>query len=340
MAYDVMIPGLLPPIEPAAIPEILADLELLGLRRLLDATVSAHNPIDVDTWLCEAFNVKASPDYPMAALARFATDPDMPNDCWMHADPVHISVRRDQLLLIGPQALSITDAELDALKPTLQQEVPAGYDWEFASASSWFLRGAEKPDTRTITLGQVEGRAISHALPHGPDAAQWRRVMTELQMALHQHEVNLAREARGELPINGVWIWGIGKLPETVQASYAAIWSDRALAAGLARCAGIQHHAVPADFPSFGKVGGQQLLILDALETPTQYADWAAWRDAIEKLDAQWLRPLSEMASSMQVLLPGQDRLLTLRPRPRRPWQFWRKVQPAAEALHRLITSQ
>lgn len=337
MTYDVMIPGLLPPIEPAAIAEILSGLELPGLRRLLDATVSAHEATDVDTWLCETFGVAAAPDYPMAALARYATAPGMPRHFWLHADPVHISVRRDQLILIGPQALNITDAEMQALLPTLEEQAPSGYEWDLASPSSWFLHGQSATNCATVPLGAVEGRPISRALPHGPDSAQWRRIMTELQMALHNHEVNTIRESQGALPINGVWIWGGGTLPEVARSSYSTVTSIRPLAAGLAKLAGARAAPTPGLFSDYPRSAGNQLLILDQLESAAQYGDWGVWRDGLEQLEAQWLGPMAGAALPTRLFLPAPQRLLVLQPRRSGLWTFWRKPAPAANAVQRLM---
>ena len=35
----------------------------------------------------------------------------------------------------------------------------------------------------------------------------------EAQMILHEHEINVAREERGDLPINSLWLCGGGTVP-------------------------------------------------------------------------------------------------------------------------------
>jgi hypothetical protein len=49
-------------------------------------------------------------------------------------------------------------------------------------------------------------------LPQGRDAGKMRRLMTELQMLLHEHPVNQRRLARGIPVANAVWFWGNGDL--------------------------------------------------------------------------------------------------------------------------------
>ncbi len=51
-------------------------------------------------------------------------------------------------------------------------------------------------------------------------------------MALHEHEVNLAREANGDLPINSLWLWGGGTAPEQVTRTQPPLFSDDPLLTG------------------------------------------------------------------------------------------------------------
>ena len=64
------------------------------------------------------------------------------------------------------------------------------------------------------------GRPL-RALPAAaaPTRARWRRWLTEMQMLLHEHPANAAREARGRSPVTGVWFWGGGARRRTPPAS-------------------------------------------------------------------------------------------------------------------------
>jgi hypothetical protein len=45
-------------------------------------------------------------------------------------------------------------------------------------------------------------------------AKKWRQMQNEIQMIWHDHPVNAARMERGELPINSVWLQGVGSLSQ------------------------------------------------------------------------------------------------------------------------------
>ena len=55
------------------------------------------------------------------------------------------------------------------------------------------------------------------------DARPWRRWLTEMQMLLHEHPVNAAREARGRAPVTGVWFSGGGRARADAAACGTAI---------------------------------------------------------------------------------------------------------------------
>ncbi len=56
----------------------------------------------------------------------------------------------------------------------------------------------------------VAGGDVFGFQPAGRDAPRLRRLMTEMEMWLFEHEINRAREAGGLRPITGLWLWGEG----------------------------------------------------------------------------------------------------------------------------------
>jgi hypothetical protein len=121
-------------------------------------------------------------------------------------------------------------------------------------------------------------------------------MMNELQMLLHDHPVNIAREARGEPAINSLWFWGGGKLPGTLTPQLNALYSDHPLAMGLAQHAGVPRHAVPADASELlaNMPHGQVVVLLDGLEWPAHYNDIEGWLDELQQLERAWFAPVLE----------------------------------------------
>jgi hypothetical protein len=124
-------------------------------------------------------------------------------------------------------------------------------------------------------------------------------LLNEVQMVLHEHPVNEAREARGEPALNSVWFWGAGRVPAFAEADTQthrqSVTADEPIALGLARGAQIRARGLPASAEAWldrAPEEGRHLVVLDALRLPLALADAAAFASAIEALEKQWFAPL------------------------------------------------
>src|SRR5690606_8095411 len=83
------------------------------------------------------------------------------------------------------------------------------------------------------------GGDVFEHLPEGDAGRRWRALLSEAQVILHNHPANAARAAAGKLPVNSLWFWGGGVLPDRVSTLHARLQSDdepaRALAHGTAQ---------------------------------------------------------------------------------------------------------
>ena len=78
----------------------------------------------------------------------------------------------------------------------------------------WLLRSEEPLQVQTVTPEFAAANPHAEILPRGRDAGALRRLMTEMQMLLHEHPVNTQRQARGLPAINAIWIHGEGILSD------------------------------------------------------------------------------------------------------------------------------
>jgi len=74
----------------------------------------------------------------------------------------------------------------------------------------WLLACRDTIDCETHEPAAAAGRDIRDLMPQGRDGRAMRRVMNEMQMALHEHPLSEQREARGQPSANAVWLWGFG----------------------------------------------------------------------------------------------------------------------------------
>lgn len=222
----------------------------------------------------------------------------------LRADPVAFVAGRDNVLLAG----RVDDLDRDqahALRETLAAHFAGdGVDFHVPRPDAWFATAQTHVPVDTTALGAIVG-PIQPFLPHGPQGSTWRRWLSEMQMLLHDHAVNAAREAQGRLPVTGIWIASGGTLPRMVPASattvYATARSDGDVARGLAALAQRPARALPERFAALlddaalrggaarrdaGPDSQAVLVVLDPID--------AADVDAAARLARDWLDPAVE----------------------------------------------
>src|SRR6267378_1336734 len=121
---------------------------------------------------------------------------------WMRADPVHLQVGRDSLVLADSAAFEVSRAESEALVEALNRHFGQTMLLYPLRPARWYVRLDKAPDMQTTPAAAARGAAIDEKLPAGPDAMRFNALMNEAQMLLHEHPVNAEREARGEPALN------------------------------------------------------------------------------------------------------------------------------------------
>jgi hypothetical protein len=232
-------------------------------------------------------------DWPIAPIALLGAGIPPGDQFWLCADPVHLQVNRDQLLLLAPEALTITDAEAVSLCAALNHHFAADHFTFLApQPQRWYLKTAQPARIQTSSLSQVAGRDVDRMLPQGEDSLDWHRTFNEIQMVLHAHSVNEQREQRGALPINSLWFSGGGKLPRASTAFKSMIGSS-AVVRGLSKLADIPFMATGQGIAAIG--ANDVLVELDEAARAAMRLDPSGWKQALEGLEQCWVSPLAQM---------------------------------------------
>ncbi|MBA3695228.1 MAG: hypothetical protein H0W85_00290 [Methylotenera sp.] len=151
---------------------------------------------------------------PNAAKALQETGIVATHQYWLFATPVHLILGRDHFVLADPATLSLSDGEAEALIASLNTHFShadfylKGFNL-YRSANVWFLGLDTDPQIATSNINAVINKDISPYMPAGSGALAWANWQNEVQMLLFDHPVNVARESRGELPINSLWCYGL-----------------------------------------------------------------------------------------------------------------------------------
>ena len=254
--------------------------------------------------------------WPLAALTRQADAGDAAGSAWLRADPAWVrpDINGARLLACGADLRLAADdsaALLPALRPLFGD---AGFPIDAPDPCRWYLRlpsGAALPDF--APPAEALGTELSEQLHDDSAAARrWRALLNEAQIVLHNHPWNQQRAERGLTPVNSLWFWGAGVLPDRVRTAHAAVAAEEEELRALALAAGAR--TAPAE--AFDAASATTLVDLRALRDLRLFADawllpvWAAVADG--KLDALTLD-----------LEDGAGYRLARRQR----WRAWRRPQ-------------
>ena len=266
-------------------------LRLPALETLLSRGNGADSACENESaWLCGRFGVQRQTDWPVAPLA-FAGDEGKPGAAyWLRADPVHLRVHNDGLILSAPDALKIVEAESRALTMALNRQFQAeGLVFHASHPQRWYLKMPQAPRIRTVPLKEAIGRDVNRLLPEGEERLRWHRIFNEVQMVMHAHPVNAAREERGAPLANSLWFWGGGTLPAS-NNPFDAIQSDDPLVRGLATLGGVIPVPGQGGFPT----GSNMLVDIRDAEHEFLRGNLTDWRKALETLEKRRFAPILE----------------------------------------------
>lgn len=182
--------------------------------------------------------------YGAAALMRAAETPatDVARTAWLRADPAHLQADINGGRLLATGAMLGLDAEdVAALVPALRPLFgDSGFELDAPHPERWYLR---LPREARLPAFEPPAQALGDdALAHFPEgetARRWRALWSESQVLLHQHPHNARRREQGRLPVNSLWFWGGGLLPDHVSTTFPSLCSDDPLLHALARAANI-----------------------------------------------------------------------------------------------------
>ena len=256
--------------------------------------------------------------WPAAALTRSRDASDAASAQWLRADPAWIrpDINGARMFACG-EGMQLTQEDVDALLPALRTLFgDAGFPIDAPDPSRWYLRlpeGARLPSFPDPE--QTLGADMVEIFAEAGDAAdagmrRWRVLLNEAQVVLHNHPWNERRASAGKPPVNSLWFWGGGRLPDRVATAHAQVGSADALVLSLATNAGVPARALPSRFES-GMDGLWDLR--DMRDLATLDADWlqpahaALMRRDIDRLDL-------DFADGSAYLLSRSQR-----------WRFWRK---------------
>lgn len=255
------------------------------------------------------------PETGLGALRMWGQTGDRPTVWIAAADPVYLEPRLDHLCLHALDAKSAPASDLRPLFDHLQLTLAEGTELGFARLDTCgYLRAAQPVATAMVPPYVVHQDMPNEYMPAGDDAAGYRQLVSEVEMALHDHDVNRRRQDSGEQPVNCLWLWGGGFAPEQTTEPHPPLFCNDPLLIGhwISKSSIVSNWS--GDIPSC------------AVASPAGFVAVVPEHDNPQVLE-QCLADLRSLLHS------GRLRRLTLmfrdgieaRIRPTHRWRFWRR---------------
>jgi hypothetical protein len=307
--------------------ELCAGMRLSALEKILARSQPEILSADfLEDWLCGAFGTADSAVAPVSLRAD-GVEPGAA--CWLRADPVHLHIGHDQMTVQPLTAVSPEDAE--RLCESLNLHFTAeGLQFMAPSSQRWYLKLEQEPMITTHSLSEAAGRDVRDYRPEGAEALRWDGLLNEIQMVLFQHPVNRAREERGELMVNSLWLWGGGYASGKLRQPCSVMFTDSMLAAAFATVADVRHASLPDNAEQYlSDRDGKMLIVWEGLSLALQHGDLGSWCDSLQRFEHDCIAPLFQALRNglldkitLDVLQKGASRRFVLTRCA--AWKFWR----------------
>lgn len=317
-----LAPRLLGPV-PQTLAHALGDSPMPNLEWLL----SRGQPMQIRGSGSEGLLAERFPFLPpVGPLVAAAHAREVKPYCY-RAAPIHLRADRDRLLVFAGDDCALTEDAAESICHDVNalfkdDGLHLGY-----FSGEWLLSFDTPPGPDLPPLSAVAGRYLDTVIPMDQSAQRWRQLLNELQMFLHAHPVNQARESAGLIAVNGLWAWGGGRCdlpdPQITPADQWLFTGDHALAQGANARIGL---------PDQSPIG--RVWIADAAERALMSGDAGAWLAAVQTFEddeAAALRALCETGRSALELHVGEGMAWAFSGVSR--WRFWRRRRPLRSSI-------
>ncbi|MDI1298063.1 hypothetical protein [Methylotenera sp.] len=307
-----------------------------ALARLLSKACVAQVGVPLEALTCQQLGLNEEGDWPIAAISAAADGLVIGDSYWLRADPVHFVMQRDCFSLSEPAPLYVKPAHAVLMVASLNTHFAQdGLLFCIGKSGAWYLR-ADKAAQITTTLPSVAmDKNVHHFMPQGVDAAKWKSILNEVQMLLHDHPTNEARESSGELVVNSVWLSGGGVMPtfKALQHNVELMFANDVLNQGLATWAKIAYQPVPINLDEILQSTAQHVRLALPQSNHSQTS-----QSNTNYFDETWFAPLftafkSKQIEQLTLNLGFYEKCLVVVIKPLDVYKFWRKAKPIMQYL-------
>jgi len=191
-----------------------------------------------DHFRFDLFGVKSDGELPVAALTRAGDAAQNPEaqQYWLRTDPVTMWADMARVVMTSYGFADLDQFERDEIENTVRSVLlEEGIHLHTDHPERWCIALGEPLGFNFTPLEDALGVDMAEVMPEHAESLHWRRILNEVQIALHSCPVNVRRRNMGQQEINSVWFWGGGFIPDAARHGvFNTVYSDEPVSRGLA----------------------------------------------------------------------------------------------------------
>lgn len=226
---QVVLPGLFDlPLEELE-PGLLAN-DLPNLNRLLRlATPQSTRSYSIDEILKTALGFDGQAGLPLAQAFAQAEDHQVPGHLLL-SQAIHLQAGLHSAVIVPVQNNQDNLQDINIIINDLNDIFNVDCDITALTEGLYLMHLKEfAAPTHYPHILSVLGKTANPYIEQSRQILPWYQLLNEIQMFMHQHEVNAERISRGLLPVNSLWCWGAGAVPQGFNAKLAWYCDDPVL---------------------------------------------------------------------------------------------------------------
>lgn len=363
-----IVPGLIDPVPYLAelpvneLPELPLFSKILSRGKTFTPESPSDRPDNFYRCLLDELSTSHISDADAAACASVAAlsyafdlpQTEISNKWIMRADPSFLIADRDQLVMAQSGSLGLSLEEAMALADEVNQFFSDYTEEDFwclkaLSPERWYIVSEKPINIPSIPPENVLGQSVKRFLfnTDNEDGRHWMNLFNEIQMILHQSDINKKRLAEKKIPVNSLWFWGAGaqvKLPEMKPENNSdRVYSDNFIACNIAQWNSKKYKKLPECFAF------EQLLsdsnnpvehltyVVEDFIAAVRNKDIFSWVGLLQQFEENYLASIITALNNgklkqLEFVSPGGKRLLITKKLLKR---WWKKQLPYQSCLQK-----
>ena len=298
-------------------------LELPALNQVLRFSQPCQNhAFDLESMLIQTMGWTGLQTLPFAQA--YATQGVQTGEHYLLFRPIHLRADMHSAIVLPIDANRVNDHDIGIIVKDLKELFVVDCDVSKVQEGLWLMRLNQCiPAQHYPHYLSVLGRKSDPFVQQSKQYLPWYKLINEMQMFMHQHEINHNRIESGLLPVNSLWFWGAGNLSK-LAAGNINWYCDDPLLKQFAAVVNI-NCATPDDFRTLRIDCDSVAIDLSLLEALKSLRE-SKLQELLSNLEENLFKPVLKLVRARQcVLRLKSGSQFDLKMTAYSAFQWWRK---------------